>query len=484
MDDFEHCYRALSSRDERFDGWFYTAVTSTGIYCRPSCPATTPKRVNVRFYRTSAAAQEAGFRACKRCRPDATPGSPAWNLRADVVARAMRLIADGVVERDGVAGLARRLGYSERHLSRVLTEEVGAGPLALARAQRAQSARVLIESTRVPFTEVAFAAGFASIRQFNDVVKTVFDLTPTELRRRAGPDVAGAPGTVVLRLPYRRPFAAGEMMSFFAARAVPGVEESDGATFKRSLRLPHGSGIAELSARDGHVSCRLSLDDPRDLTVAVARCRRLLDLDADPFAVDRQLEGDSLLAPLVARAPGMRVPGTADPAEHAIRAVIGQQISVAGARTIAGRLVARYGKPLTAPHGALTHVFPEPAALADADPSDLPMPAARRRAVMTLASALASGELCLDPGADRLEAHRRLVALPGIGPWTASYIGMRALGDPDAFPASDLGVRRALERLGDPIAPRDVLVGAERWRPWRAYATHYLWSSLAVPLTS
>ncbi|MFL5817498.1 MAG: bifunctional transcriptional activator/DNA repair enzyme AdaA, partial [Conexibacter sp.] len=369
IEDFDQCYRAVRSKDARFDGWFVIAVTSTGIYCRPSCPAMTPKRANVRFLPSAAAAQSGGFRACKRCRPDASPGSPEWNLRADAVGRAMRLIRDGAVEREGVPGLARRLGFSERHLHRQLVAELGAGPLALARAQRAQTARLLIETTSLPFTDVAFAAGFPSIRQFNETVRGVFATTPTELRRGAvttngkrhringarpnGAAAVAGPPALTLRLRHRAPLDAAGLLAFLGARAVPGVEAWDptgAGTYRRVLALPHGPGAATLAPSDpgtgDHVRCELRLSDLRDLAAAVQRCRRLLDLDADPVAIDDALSVDPLLAPLVRSAPGRRVPGAVDGAELAVRAVLGQQVSVAGARTLAGRLAAALGEPL------------------------------------------------------------------------------------------------------------------------------------------
>ena len=477
MDDFERCYRAVDSRDERFDGWFFTAVTSTGIYCRPSCPALTPKRANVRFYPTAAAAQAAGFRACRRCRPDSVPGSPEWNNRADVVARAMRLINDGAIDREGVAGLARRLGYSERHLHRLLVAEVGAGPIALARAQRAHTARLLIETTTLAFAEVAFAAGFASVRQFNDTVQSVFATTPTDLRRRAarGP-VAISPGSLDLRLAYRAPLDAEALLTWLGRRAVTGVESIVGGSYHRTLRLSHGSGVVELAPASGHIRCRIQLEDPRDLTAAVQRCRWLLDLDADPTAVDELLGADPVLANAVKRHPGRRVPHTVDGAELAVRAVLGQQVSVAGARTLAGRLVSRLGKPLTAPSGSLTSLFPTAEAIAEADLSDVGIPRSRARALTTLARALADGHLDLAVGAQREQATSVLATLPGIGPWTIAYIAMRALGDPDTFPETDLGLRKAAAQRN--IAPNELATTAARWRPWRSYAAEYLWSTL------
>ncbi len=483
LTDVDLYYRAVQSRDSRFDGWFYTAVTSTGIYCRPSCPAVTPKRSNVRFFPSAAAAQAAGFRACKRCRPDATPGSPDWNVRADLVGRAMRLIGDGVVDREGVSGLARRLGFSERHLHRQLVAEVGAGPIAVARAQRAQTARVLLETTDLPITDVAFAAGFASVRQFNDTVREVFAVTPSELRRAGQPVPAGtpSPGTIIVRLPFRRPIDLGATFEFLAARAVPGVEEFADGAFRRTLALPHGTGVAELSAGPpdaGYLRCVLRLSDVRDLPAATQRCRRLLDLDADPQAVAEALGADPVLGPLVAASPGRRVPGHVDGAELAVRAVLGQQVSVPAARTLAARLVLRYGAPLPTPTGSLTHLFPMPAALAETDLADLGMPGSRRRALGALAAALAGGQLAVDPGADRAELHARLLDLPGIGPWTASYIGLRALGDPDVFLPTDIGVRHALTRLGLPADPDAAATLAKRWRPWRSYALFHLWGTL------
>jgi AraC family transcriptional regulator of adaptative response / DNA-3-methyladenine glycosylase II len=477
LPEFDQCYRGVKSRDARFDGWFFTAVTTTGIYCRPSCPALTPKRSNVRFFASAAAAQLTGFRACKRCRPDATPGSPEWNGRADLVARAMRLIADGIVDREGVTGLAGRLSYSERHLNRVLVAEVGAAPLALARAQRAHTARLLIETTDLGFAHVAFASGFASIRQFNDTIGAVFASTPTHLRQHKRRQREPS-GGVSLRLSFRQPFHGAGLLGFLAARAVPGVEEGVAGTYRRTLRLPHGAGVVVLGDGGDHIRCRLQLDDWRDLAPAVQRCRRLLDLDADPTAVDEVLAADPVLAPLVTQRPGLRIARAVDGAEIAVRAVIGQQISVSGARTLTAALVARLGKPLTAPDGALTHLFPEPGTLAEADPSSLGLPAARGRAVVALARSLDTGALSLDPGADREVARRRLLDQPGIGPWTADYVAMRALGDPDVLLETDAGTRRACRRLRLPSAPSALRRHAQRWRPWRSYALQHLWANL------
>ncbi|MGD0704176.1 MAG: AlkA N-terminal domain-containing protein [Trebonia sp.] len=529
MDD-EQRYQAAVSKDARFDGVFLTAVRTTGIYCRPSCPAITPKRLNVTFYPTAAAAQQAGYRACKRCRPDASPGSPEWNVRSDVAGRAMRLIADGIVDRDGVPGLAARLGYSPRQIGRVLAAEVGAGPLALARAQRARTARVLVETTVLAMGDIAFAAGFASIRQFNATMLEVYATPPSVLRERAaGRGAAGGRGGAVaagevttagalcLRLPFRPPIDLPRVIGFLAARAVPGVEVVTRAEYRRTISLPNGPGVARLRIVHGEnwVECSLALADLRDVTAAVQRCRRLLDLDADPLAISGYLAANPVIGPLARACPGRRAVGAVGGDEIALRAVLGQQVSVAAARRLAAQLTALCGRPLSrtdqavaGPDAAavvpgaarpgdrvgpgdlasgdetLTHVFPEAATVAGLDPDTLPMPRSRARALVGLAAALASGTVCLDPGADREEAGARLLALPGIGPWTVGYIRMRALCDPDAFPPGDAGVLRALRLLGQPAAAGSGDAASRSWRPWRSYAVHHLWATLeAEPKT-
>ncbi len=484
-EDFDHCYRAVQSKDARFDGWFVTAVLTTRIYCRPSCPVRPPFARNVRFYPTAAAAQRAGFRACKRCRPDASPGSPEWNVRGDIVARAMRLIADGTVDRDGVGGLAAQLGYTTRQLERLLQAEVGAGPLALARAQRAQAARVLIETTQLPFGDVAFAAGFSSIRQFNDTVRLVFESTPTTLRKQAAARFgsgAGMPGTVTLRLPTRTPFAYEGVFGHLAAGAAPGCEEVRDGAYRRTLRLPSGSGVVSLTPAEDHVRCVLTLEDFRDLTTAIARCRRLLDLDADPEAVVEALGRDPDLGPVVAKAPGQRIPRTVDEPELAIRVVLGQQVSMKAARTHTARLVKAYGQPVNDLGGGLTHAFPSVEQLADIDPVHLAVPTARQRTLRALVAGLSDGSITVDAGCDWNSARRQLLALPGVGPWTAEVIAMRGLGDPDAFPASDLGLRLAAEQLGLTADQKALTERSAGWRPWRSYAVQHLWTTLVHPV--
>jgi AraC family transcriptional regulator of adaptative response / DNA-3-methyladenine glycosylase II len=470
-EDPDRCYRAVRSRDARFDGRFVTAVRTTGIYCRPSCPAQTPKRENVLFFPHAAAAAAAGFRACKRCRPDAAPGSREWDVRGDLAARALRGIQSGVVDTEGVPGLARRLAVSERHLHRILVAEIGVGPLRLARTRRAQTARMLVEHTDLPLSTVAFSAGFASIRQFNEVMSAEFGCPPSDLRRR--PVGAGeSTGTLTLRLPMRLPFAAAPLLAFLGGRAIPGVEElTDVGVYRRVV----DQGVVELAAGPAdasYVVARIDVDDVRRVSSVVARCRRLFDLDADPQAVDEALRSDPMLRAAVDRLPGVRVPGAVDGFELAVRAVLGQQVSVAAARTLAGRLVQRCGKPLTTERGALTHAFPDAAAVADADLDGLGLTGGRTRTLRALARAVADDGLVLDPVADRDDVRGRLLALPGVGPWTADYVAMRALADPDAFPATDLVIARALGAGG---AAR-----AERWRPWRAYAAMHLWNGVAT----
>jgi AraC family transcriptional regulator of adaptative response / DNA-3-methyladenine glycosylase II len=477
--DFDTCYRALLARDPRFDGRFFTAVTTTGVYCRPICPARTPARGNIRFYPHAGAAEAAGFRACRRCRPEASPGSPEWNLRADLTGRAVRLIADGYVDEHGVDGLARRLAVTERHLRRLLVSELGAGPLALARTTRLQTARRLLAETAMPVTEIAFASGFSSVRQFNASFAEAYGGPPSSLRPALRRPRQAANGTwLTLKLPCREPFDGDALRGFLALRAIPGVEQVTDRRYARTIRAPGGPGLMELTLptaqHEGHTSrrhveLRVRIPGLRGVGRVVSRCRQLLDLDADACAIAAVLAADDALAPLVSARPGLRVPGAYDGFELAVRAVLGQQVSVAAASTLAGRLAARFGTRLEEPEGPHV-VFPAPEELAGADLSGIGLTTARQATLRALATAVASGGLALDHGADPEETAARLGELPGIGPWTTAYVLMRAVGDPDAFPASDLGLRRALAGLGCQASR------AERWRPWRAYAAVHLWT--------
>jgi AraC family transcriptional regulator of adaptative response / DNA-3-methyladenine glycosylase II len=471
---FDQQYGALSARDARFDGQFIAGVSTTGIYCRPSCPALTPKPGNVRFFRTAAAAHDAGLRACKRCQPDAVPGSPDWNLHDDLASRAMRLVQDGVVEREGVDGLARRLGYTPRHVSRVLQAELGAGPLALARAHRAQTARSLLAATELPISDIAFAAGFGSLRQFNETIAAVYRATPSELRaltRRGSRGVApmqdAVAGEITLRLPARPPFDPAGLFRFFADHAIPGLEQGDETRFERTLMLPSGpAGVVVIpdEQRPG-VIATARLTALADVPALVARLRRMFDLDADSVAIDASLARDPAFAPLVAAVPGIRLAGSADGEEALFRTLVGQQISVAAARTVLGRLVADLAE------GA----FPSAAVIAEHGREVLRGPATRIATIIRAAHALADGELRLDVETPSAELRERLLALPGIGPWTADYLAMRVLGNPDILLSSDLVVRQAAAALGLPGDARGLDARGARWAPWRSYATVHLW---------
>jgi AraC family transcriptional regulator of adaptative response / DNA-3-methyladenine glycosylase II len=490
---FAERYRAMLARDARFDGQFITGVHSTGIYCRPSCPAVAPKPRNVSFYLTAAAAHEAGLRACKRCLPDAVPGSPEWDLRDDLAARAMRLIADGVVERNGVPGLAARLGYTTRHLTRVLTAELGAGPLALARAHRAQVARNLLTATDLPASDVAFASGFGSIRQFNDTIRAVYERSPSELRASAGragtrrPDAGAAPtaphpvgsgaGVVRLRLPAREPFDAAGVFAWLAMRAVAGVEVAEPGRYERTLRLPAGPARIVITDAGAGLDVEARLASLADLPPLVARVRRLFDLDADAVAIDAALAADPRLAPSVAATPGMRLPGALDAHELVFRALVGQQVSVAAARTALGRLTEALGDrmPAASEGDEPRLLFPTAAAIAAEGEQVLRGPAARIRTIVDVARRLDRGALLVSADRSRAELHADLIAVPGIGPWTAGYIAMRVTRAPDVLLVSDLALRNGATRLGLPGEASALDREGRRWAPWRSYASMHLW---------
>jgi AraC family transcriptional regulator of adaptative response / DNA-3-methyladenine glycosylase II len=498
--DFEQRYRAASTRDARFDGMFVTAVKTTGIYCRPSCPARTPKPANVEFFATAAGAHEHGYRACKRCLPDAVAGSPEWNLRSDVAGRAMRLIADGVVEREGVEGIAERLGYTARHLNRLLVAELGAGPLALARAQRAQTARQLLVGTDLPISDVAFASGFGSIRQFNDTIAEVYALSPSALRaarrspappgwsddpavrrsRSSGTSaVLGGGVRISLSLPVREPFDAAGVFAWLAARAVPGVEDASPDHYSRTLRLPGGPATFTVRPTIEGLQLEATPATLADLGTLVARVRRLFDADADPVGIDAALTAEPRLAASVERTPGIRLPGTVDPVEMLFRALVGQQISVAAARTHLGRLAAAAGEPLPGATAELSLVFPTPEAIAEHGGSVLTGPGTRIANIVRIAGRLASGDLTLGYGDDPAAQRRVLTAEAGIGEWTADYVAMRVLGDPDVLPVGDVALRTGAGRLGLPDRPRDLAEWGRTVSPWRSYASLHLWRKAA-----
>ncbi len=482
MLDAEVCYRALRTRDPRFDGRFFVAVRSTGVFCRPICPARTPKRENCRFLPTPAAAREAGFRPCLRCRPEAAPGSPAAQGTSATVARALRLIDAGALDGGDVDGLAERLGVGSRHLRRLFAQHLGASPRSVAQTRRVLFAKKLIDETSLPMVEVALTAGYASVRRFNDALRQAYGRPPRELRRRALPAAASE---LTLELAYRPPLAWPALLAFLAARAIPGVEAVSGDRYRRTFCVDGTPGWLEArpAARGNAIAVRLHQTAPAPLAPVVGALRRLFDLDADPAAIAAHLAGDALLAPSLRATPGLRVPGAFDGFELGVRAILGQQVSVRGATTLAGRLVERFGEPgapVTDPD-APSRLFPAPERLRRARVEAIGLPAARAGAIRALATAVDRGEVCLDGSADPATTRDRLLGLPGIGPWTADYLAMRALREPDAFPAGDLALRKAANAGGDPVPERAVADRAEAWRPWRAYAALHLWASLSQP---
>jgi AraC family transcriptional regulator of adaptative response / DNA-3-methyladenine glycosylase II len=473
--------RARVSRDPRFDGKFFIAVTSTRIYCRPVCPVPSPKTANIRYYATAAAAAEAGYRPCLRCRPEAAPGTPAWLGTSAVVRRALQLIHDGALDECSVGALAARVGIGPRHLHRLFVQHVGASPIVVAQTRRLHFAKRLLDETRLPMTEIALAAGFGSVRRFNHAFHTTYGRAPRELRGQRR-DESAAGDEVVLRLAYRPPYDWTQVRDFLATRALPGVERVDARGYARTVAAPAGGRGAD----GGHaIVCVRALEHERALELRVwdaapaalfqlsAAARRTFDLAADPARIALALRGDPLLAPLVDRRPGLRIPGAWDPFECAVRAVLGQQVSVAAGRTLAARVVARVGRRIAGGTDGLTHLFPSPAALAAANLDGLGLTGARARALRALAHAVAEG--ALDLGAPVEDVTAGLEALPGLGRWTAQYVALRALGEPDAFPAADLVLRCMAGRDGTPLSARALEARAEAWRPWRGYAVLHLW---------
>ncbi len=478
------CYRALSARDSRFDGRFFTGVLTTGIYCRPVCPARTPRRENVRFFPCAAAAEKEGFRACRRCRPDSAPGTPAWAGASATVARALRLISTGALDESPVDALSSQLGVGERHLRRLFRHELGASPVEIAATRRVHFARHLLSETSLPVGAVAFSAGFGSIRRFNEAFREAFGCTPAECRRSGGAPGGRASerGRLSLTLPYQPPFRWKDLVSFLAPRAIPGVEWIEGGVYRRSFSDGVRSGVLEIERVSGAHALELRVPEvsAAELLTIAARARKLFDVDADVATIARHLSHDPNLAPDVRRAPGLRVPGCWDPFEVTVRAILGQQVTIAAATTLTGRLVQALGDPLPEPSGAVTHLFPTAAAVAGADVAGIGIPKRRADAISQLARASATGELEWR-GAGGLDGFiARLTAIPGIGPWTAHYVAMRALAEPDAFPAGDLWLRRLIEP-GKTLTEKETENRSAAWRPWRAYAAFYLWRRAAAP---
>ncbi len=477
------CYRALKSRDARFDGRFFIGVKTTGIYCRPICPARTPLLKNIEFYACAAAAEEAGFRPCLRCRPETSPGTPAWNGTSATVSRALRLIGEGLMDEHGVDELATRLGLGPRHLRRLFDEHLGTSPVAVAQSQRLLFAKKLIDETSLPLTEIAFASGFSSLRRFNAVFQKSYRMAPRALRRlnRNGTSINGR-SALELKLAYRPPYDWDGLVGFLSMRAIPGVESVADGVYRRTFVVAGQSGVLEVShAKDGrHILLRIPTELSKALPTLVERVRRVFDLRADPIEINGHLAQDKRLGKLVKRRPGLRVPGAWDGFEIAVRAVLGQQVSVKGATTLCGRLVARYGEALVdGASGPLTHVFPHPERLARARMNGLGITGRRIETIRLLARATLDDSLSLGTSPSLEEAVESLVAMPGIGPWTAQYIAMRALGEPDAFPSGDLGLQKACAGTkGVKLNERKLVERAEAWRPWRAYAALHLWSSL------
>jgi AraC family transcriptional regulator, regulatory protein of adaptative response / DNA-3-methyladenine glycosylase II len=473
--------RARISRDPRFDGKFFVAVSTTGIYCRPICPSRYAKRANVRFFGTPAAAETAGFRPCLRCRPEAAPGTPAWLGTAAVVRRALRLINDGALDEGSVEALAARLGIGSRHLLRLFLQHVGASPLAVAQTRRLHFAACLLEQTSLPITQVALAAGFGSSRRFNDAFAKTYRRPPREMRRRARRgDAAGTGDEVVLRLAYRPPYDWAHMLGFLATRAVPGVERVDARGYARTVACDGGHASVCVTAIPGEdaLELRVSGAPPAALLQLSSVARRVFDLSADPARIRAELAADPLVGPLVKLRPGLRIPGTWDPFECAVRAVLGQQVSVAAGRTFAARLVAHAGTVVRGGADGLTHLFPTPARVAAATLDGIGITGARARSLRALARATLDG--AVDFAATPAELLASLTAVPGIGAWTAQYVLLRALGEPDALSNADLVLRRM-------AAPSSVLLSgaqlegrARRWQPWRGYAVMHLWGAAAA----
>ena len=479
--DFKACDRARLAQDPRFDGRFFIGVTSTGIYCRPICPAPTAKQRNVRYFPSAAAAAEAGFRPCLRCRPEAAPGTPAWLGTSATVRRALRLIHEGALDTQSVEQLSTRLGIGPRHLHRLFVQHLGASPVAVAQTRRLHFAKHLIDDTRLAMTDIALASGFGSLRRFNDAFRNTYGRAPRDLRRGQR-SLAEKGDALRLKLAYRPPYDWTAIRDFLGTRAIPGVEQVTEQGYARSVSVAGKAGWIEIRPVRDETALELSVHglEPGALFSIVSRVRQMFDLTADPADVRGVLKKDALLAPLLRRRPGLRVPGAWDPFEIAVRAVLGQQVSVAAARTFATRIVAEQGMPLAAPGSGVTHLFPTPEALAKADLSGIGLTGARVRTLKALAEAVRDSEINFGNGD---EVRQALLKVRGIGSWTAEYVAMRGLSDPDAFPAGDLVLQRMAGKTRR-LTEKQLLERAEQWRPWRAYAVLHLWraASDAAPV--
>ncbi len=479
--DEKTCYRAVAARDSRFDGRFFTGVRTTGVYCRPICPARTPKPENVRFFPCAAAAEEAGFRACRRCRPETAPGTPAWSGKSATVSRALRLIELGDRGDSGLGEIAGRLGVGTRHLRRLFREELGASPKAVEITRRTHFARRLLQETSLPVSRIAFTAGFGSIRRFNEVMRETFGASPLELRSATGaPPARRATDSSSLEIPFRPPSPWRALAGFLGRRAIPGVEQAGPRFYRRTFRVGKSSGIAEVRPIPGKNALELRVPDvaAQDLLALADRARRLFDTDADPAVIAGHLRRDSELASR-AKLAGVRLPGCWDPFEMGARAILGQQITVAAARTLAGRLADLAGTVLPAEDEGLRRVFPDAAAVAGTDLGRLGIPQSRARTLRAFAAAYADGRFERASAAGLTSLLGELTAIPGIGDWTAHYIAMRAFGEPDAFPAGDLWLRRAFASGGRPASALELDRISQPWRPWRAYAAVSLWEAMS-----
>ena len=475
------CKQAWLSKDARFDGKFFIGVKTTGVYCRPVCPVKSPKFKNVIFFKTAAQAGNSGYRPCLRCRPETSPGTPVCSGTCAIVSRALRLIAGGQLNNNRLADFADRLGITTRHLNRLFITHLGASPNAVAQNQRLHAAKRLLDETDLSMIDVALCSGYNSLRRFNAHIKQTYGITPTQLRRskfhKTAPDRSGH---YVFKLPYRPPYNWQHMLDFLSTRATPGVEQVLDNKYIRTIGTQEKPGLIKVSCdqEKNQLICKIHTSQTESLLAIIEKIKCIFDLGADPQIILSRLKTDKKLWQLVNKNPGLRVPGCWDGFEIAVRSITGQQVSVVGATTVMGRIVNQYGVPSKL-NSNVSYLFPTPRALAELDPTSLPMPRARANAIATIARSVVSGELNLDPGQDSSEMIQKLVSLKGIGPWTAQYIAMRALAEPDALLEGDLVLEKKaaqLYGLNERMKTRELLARSEVWRPWRAYASIHIWN--------